>query len=123
MARSTYFFWRSRFSADLAIFYGVRCMHFARINVFSFDVVCCPIDVAFSGMISVFVLSLLFSQSLADKECVWIMGRVQCEHDPTKNLNVEVGFHFYSWDVETAAERSRRSPKGQTSRAKICRIL
>ncbi|EPB77160.1 Transthyretin-like family protein [Ancylostoma ceylanicum] len=41
-------------------------------------------------MISFFVLSLLIPLSLAGKDCVWILGRVQCEHDPTKNLNVEV---------------------------------
>ncbi|VDM57551.1 unnamed protein product [Angiostrongylus costaricensis] len=33
---------------------------------------------------------LLIPLSFAGKECVWILGRVQCERDPTKNLNVEI---------------------------------
>uniref|UniRef100_A0A7I4YLE8 Transthyretin-like family protein n=1 Tax=Haemonchus contortus TaxID=6289 RepID=A0A7I4YLE8_HAECO len=41
-------------------------------------------------MISFLLLAFFIPISYAGKECVWIMGRVQCEHDPTKNLNVEV---------------------------------
>ncbi|VDL81199.1 unnamed protein product [Nippostrongylus brasiliensis] len=40
--------------------------------------------------ILVFACCWLVAVSSADKECVWIMGRVQCERDPSKNLNVEV---------------------------------
>ncbi|RCN52385.1 Transthyretin-like family protein [Ancylostoma caninum] len=41
-------------------------------------------------MISFLLLSFVIPLSLAGKDCVWILGRVKCEHDPTKNLNVEV---------------------------------
>ena len=27
---------------------------------------------------------------LAGKDCVWILGKVECEKNPSKNLNVEV---------------------------------
>uniref|UniRef100_A0A8R1I343 Transthyretin-like protein 52 n=2 Tax=Caenorhabditis japonica TaxID=281687 RepID=A0A8R1I343_CAEJA len=32
----------------------------------------------------------LFSVSLAGRECVWVLGKVECQRDPTKNLNVEI---------------------------------
>ncbi|CAP24305.2 Protein CBR-TTR-53 [Caenorhabditis briggsae] len=32
----------------------------------------------------------IFPLSLAGRECVWVLGKVECQSDPTKNLNVEV---------------------------------
>uniref|UniRef100_A0A1I7XR30 Transthyretin-like family protein n=1 Tax=Heterorhabditis bacteriophora TaxID=37862 RepID=A0A1I7XR30_HETBA len=37
-----------------------------------------------------FLFLSLVALSLAGRECVWIIGRVQCEKDSSKNLNVEV---------------------------------
>ncbi|VDO36313.1 unnamed protein product [Haemonchus placei] len=53
-------------------------------------------------MISFLLLAFFIPISYAGKECVWIMGRVQCEHDPTKNLNVEVSFSLsvFQWSLD-----------------------
>uniref|UniRef100_A0A0K0DJQ4 Transthyretin-like family protein n=1 Tax=Angiostrongylus cantonensis TaxID=6313 RepID=A0A0K0DJQ4_ANGCA len=41
-------------------------------------------------MVFLLLCVLLIPLSFAGKECVWILGRVQCERDSTKNLNVEI---------------------------------
>ena len=35
-------------------------------------------------------ISLLPAVVLAGRDCVWILGKVECEKDPSKNLNAEV---------------------------------
>ncbi|PAV91754.1 hypothetical protein WR25_09257 [Diploscapter pachys] len=35
-------------------------------------------------------ISLLPAVVLAGRDCVWILGKVECEKDPSKNLNVEI---------------------------------
>uniref|UniRef100_A0A0K0DJQ2 Transthyretin-like family protein n=1 Tax=Angiostrongylus cantonensis TaxID=6313 RepID=A0A0K0DJQ2_ANGCA len=36
------------------------------------------------------LLCVLIHLSFAEKGCVWVVGRVQCERDSAKNLNVEL---------------------------------
>ncbi|CAI4227789.1 unnamed protein product [Auanema sp. JU1783] len=36
------------------------------------------------------LLCVFFAVAYAGHECVWIIGKVDCENDPSKNLNVEI---------------------------------